>query len=212
MRNKRAAERIRFKTKKEYSKRKRIIIEIILYVFELFLVIGLAYVIINIGVMKTAMVGDSMQKTLENGDDLLINKFIYRLSSPERFDIIAYRQDASEHSYITIKRIIGLPGEKVQIIDGKVFINGTQIDEVINVDKMNTAGLAQDEITLEKNEYFVLGDNRNNSEDSRFSSVDAVVKNEIIGKVWIRLNSFNFVNSLNSVNSSVTQTTPVPDK
>lgn len=202
MRNRRKAGKIKFDTKKEVSKRKKTIIEIVIYVLELLVVVGLAYGVISVGFMKTTMVGDSMQKTLENGDEILVNKLFYKITSPERFDVIAYRQDASEHSSVTIKRIIGLPGEKVQIIDGRVYINGSAIDEKINVDVMNSAGLAQEEITLEENEYFVLGDNRNNSEDSRFSSVDAVVKDDIIGKAWIRLNSLSFVSSLNNVSQN----------
>ena len=95
-----------------------------------------------------------------------------------------------------MKRVIGLPGEKVQIVDGKVTINGKELKEKVKVDKMENGGLALDEITLDEDEYFVLGDNRNDSEDSRFASIGNILGDEIIGEAWIRTNSFAFVKYL----------------
>ena len=138
-----------------------------------------------------------MAGTLVNGDSLLVNKFVYKISEPERFDVVAYRQGSSEHSYMSIKRIIGLPGDRIMIKNGEIYIDGELLTEEINTDKMITGGLAETEIVLDENEYFVLGDNRNNSEDSRFSNVGNIVRNDICGKVWIRLNSFGFVDSFN---------------
>ena len=98
---------------------------------------------------------------------------------------------------MSIKRVVGLPGETLQIVDGAVHINGEEIKEKINCEKMLIPGLAKDAITLEEGEYFVLGDNRNNSEDSRFANVGTVVEGEIIGKAWLRLNEFGFVGTMN---------------
>ena len=135
-------------------------------------------------------------------DEILINKFAYRFTEPKRFDIIVFKQNGKEHSFYNIKRVVGLPGETISIKDGSVYINGEAIDEKIDVPPMTTAGVAEDKLKLDDNEFFVLGDNRNNSEDSRFTSLGNVVKEDIIGKAWIRLNSFNFVNQLTTENRS----------
>lgn len=174
----------------------KIVKEIFIWGLELLLVIGAAYFIIHYAVEKTNMVGESMRPILLNEDEIIINKFAYRFTDPKRFDIIIFKQSGKEHSFYNIKRIIGLPGEKVSIKDGIVIINGTPIEEKITVEAMTTAGVAEEEIKLDENEYFVLGDNRNNSEDSRFASLGNVVKEDIIGKAWIRLDPFNFVNQL----------------
>lgn len=179
------------------SPKKKVLIETVIYIAELVLVVLFAFFIIHAGFAKCQMTGDSMENTLVNGDSLLINKFIYKLSEPRRFDVIAYRQGTSERSYINVKRIIGVPGDSLLIKDGQIYINGNVLEEDIEVEKMITAGLADTEIVLDENEYFVLGDNRNNSEDSRFANVGNIVRNDIIGKVWIRLNSFGFVDSFN---------------
>ena len=90
-----------------------------------------------------------------------------------------------------------MPGEKLLIREGQIYINGEVLEEEINVEPMNTGGLAEEELTLESNEYFVLGDNRNNSQDSRFNTVGTIVSDDIIGKVWFRLKPFNNVKTLN---------------
>lgn len=174
----------------------KIIKKISIWALELLLVIGLAYFITNYAVEKTTMRGDSMEPILQNEDEILINKFAYRFTAPKRFDIIIFKQNGKEHSFYNIKRIIGLPGEKIAIKDGTVYVNGKKLKEKIEVDSMLTAGVAEDEIKLDENEYFVLGDNRNNSEDSRFTSLGNVVRQDIIGKAWVRLDPFNFVNKL----------------
>ncbi len=102
-----------------------------------------------------------------------------------------------EHSYYNIKRIIGLPGETIQITDEGIFIDGKRIEEPIQVEEMDNYGLASEPITLEENEFFVLGDNRNSSEDSRFANVGNVIKDDILGRAWIRTNDFNFISKLN---------------
>ncbi len=173
--------------------------EIIIWIVEIILVILLAHIVTSYGVEKTTVVGTSMENTLFNGDKLIINKMVYRFTSPKRFDIIVFKNSGKEHNYYTIRRVIGLPGETVQIIDGKVYINGSELKEEINVEKMASGGLAKESITLEENEYFVLGDNRNGSEDSRFGNIGNIKKDSIVGKAWLRLNPFNFVHMLNQV-------------
>ncbi len=176
---------------------KKIIINIIIWSAEIAAVIASAYFIVNYALEKTTMLGDSMVITLNDQDKIIINKFSYRFSKPERYDVIVFKQTNKEHSYYNIKRIIGLPGETVQILDGKIYIGGEVLTEPIVADSMNNSGLAAEEIQLDKNEYFVLGDNRNNSEDSRFANIGNILFDDIIGKAWIRSNDFDFVNNLN---------------
>jgi signal peptidase I len=180
-------------------KRIKIVKEIIIWLVEIALVIALAYFVVHYAVEKTTVSGDSMETTLQEGNKIIINKFSYRFQKPKRFDIIVFKQSGKEHSYYNIKRIIGLPGETVQITDGIVYINGDPLKEKFNVEPMTNPGLAMEPITLEDKEYFVLGDNRNHSEDSRFANIGNVVFDDIIGKAWIRLKPFDFVNELNPV-------------
>jgi len=178
---------------------KKIIIEVTVWTVMIAAVIFLAYFIIYYALEKTTMVGISMETTLKDGEPIIINKFSYRFTDPKRFDVIVFKQGGREHSYYNIKRIIGLPGETVQIIDAQIYINGEVVNDIVYTDEMNNYGLAQEPITLEKNEYFVLGDNRNNSEDSRFASIGTIHRDEIIGKAFIRFKPFNFVSKLNLI-------------
>lgn len=178
-------------------KRKKIIKEVIIWVVEIIAVILLAYFLVEYAIEKTTVVGESMETTLQEGDKIVINKLAYRFSKPKRFDVIVFKQSGKEHSYYNIKRIIGLPGETVQIKDGVVYINDEPIKEKSAVDVIKNPGLSVEPILLEDKEYFVLGDNRNLSEDSRFANIGNVVFDDIVGKAWIRLKPFNFVNELN---------------
>lgn len=177
----------------------RILIEIFIWAAQIAAVIFLAYFIIYYALEKTEMVGVSMESTLNDKDQVIINKFSYRFAEPKRFDVIVFKQKGKEHSFYDIKRIIALPGEKLQIKDGQIYINDEVIADIVNVDPMKNYGLADEEIVLEENEYFVLGDNRNSSEDSRFASVGMIRRDEIIGEAFIRLKPFNFVNKLNLI-------------
>lgn len=186
-----------FETDEKEPKAKKIIKECIIWFVEIIFVIVLAYLIIAYGVERTIVLGDSMNLTLKDREKIIINKMVYRYSDPERFDVIVFRQSGKEHSYYNIKRIIGLPGETVQIIDGMVYIDGTILEEKITVEPMVNGGLADEEILLEENEYFVLGDNRNNSEDSRFANIGTILRTDIIGKAWIRIKPFDFISQIN---------------
>lgn len=175
----------------------KIIREILIWGLQIAAVVFLAYFIVYYTVEKTDMVGSSMEETLYDGDSIIINKFSYRFTEPERFDVIVFKQTGKEHGYYNIKRIIGLPGETLQFKDDNIYIDGVIVEEEISVKPMINYGIASEEITLEDNEYFVLGDNRNNSEDSRFASIGYIRREEIIGKATLRLSPFNFINKLN---------------
>lgn len=175
----------------------KVFIEIFIWAAMIAAVVFLAYFIIYYAVEKTDMVGISMEGTLDKDDSIVINKFSYRFKNPERFDVIVFKQSGREHAYYNIKRIIGLPGETVRIDSGNIYIDDEIIEEPINVEPMVNYGLAGEGVTLDENEYFVLGDNRNNSEDSRFASIGNITKDEIIGKAALRLSPFNFISKLN---------------
>lgn len=177
--------------------RKRTIREIIIWVVELAAVILLSYVIVAFGLVRISMIGESMSPTLADGNSIIVNKMVYRFSSPKRFDVVVFKQNGSEHSYYNIKRVIALPGETVQIKDGEIYINGEKLEEEYDFDAISNGGLANEAITLDSKEYFVLGDNRNASEDSRYANIGLIIKDDIVGKAWIRVNPFNFVSKIN---------------
>lgn len=167
---------------KEYSL-KREIISTILY---LLVVVALTFLFVRYVGQRTHVNGSSMNVTLEDGDNLIVDKISYRFKDPERFDIIVFPYQYKEDTYY-IKRIIGLPGETVQVIDGMVYIDGELLDESYGKEVMNSAGVALNPIELGEDEYFVLGDNRNNSSDSRDPSVGNIQKEQIIGKAFLRI-------------------------
>jgi signal peptidase I len=177
----------------------KIFIKTLIWAAQIAAVIFLAYFIVYYALERTNMVGISMETTLTDKDQIVINKFSYRFTDPKRFDVIVFKQSGKEHSYYDIKRIIALPGEKLLIKDGLIYINGEVVRDIVNVEPMGNYGLAAEEILLEENEYFVLGDNRNNSEDSRFASVGMIRREAIIGEAFLRTSPFNFVNKLNLV-------------
>lgn len=128
-----------------------------------------------------------MEVTLNDQDVLLVNKTAYRSHSPKRFDVIVFNQGENEHVFYNIKRVIGIPGDELYISNGAVYINGELLDEPFISDDIKISGLAEESIVLSENEYFVLGDNRNGSEDSRFANIGNIVSDEIVGKVVFRI-------------------------
>ena len=176
---------------------KKIIKEIIVWLLLIVLTITASYFITTNIFVKTAVAGVSMEPTLMEGQVVIVNKIEYYLKAPRRNDVIVYKQSNREHSYYEIKRVIGLPGETVKIKNGIIYINDEALKEKVKTETIENAGLAEEGIKLDDNEYFVLGDNRNDSEDSRFASVGNVLKNEILGKAVATEKPFTLVDSLN---------------
>ncbi len=173
--------------------------EIILkWIVDIIMVVCLSFILATYMLGKTTVVGHSMEPTLENDDSLLVDKVSYCFGQPKRYDVIVFEPTIANVSKYYVKRIVGLPGETVQIVDGVVYINGEPLSDDVTLrlagvdeegnpiepEKIYNAGLASEPITLGYDEYFVLGDNRNNSEDSRFSNVGNVKYSAIIGRIW----------------------------
>lgn len=135
--------------------------------------------------------GSSMENTLSHEDHLILEKVSYRFEEPTRFDIVVFRPYESQEKEDTyyIKRVMGMPGERIQVIDGQIYINGEILQEDYGTEAINDfrAGIAKEEILLEKDEYFLIGDNRNNSTDSRDETIGPVKKDTIIGRAWVRI-------------------------
>lgn len=157
------------------------------WAIAILIVVILAYSIVHFGVQSVTMIGQSMNPTLNNKDVTLINKRAYTFAEPKRYDIIAFKLKEDTDGYFNIKRIIGLPGETIQIKNGKLFINGEILTDLPFDDLIMTEGLALEEMVLGEEEYFLMGDNCNNSEDSRYANIGNISEKEISGKVFFRI-------------------------
>lgn len=168
------------------EKPKGIVKELLGWIVYIVIIIGLTWLIITFVGQRTRVSGHSMEATLHDGDNLIVDKLSYHFREPKRFEIIVFPYRHKENTYY-IKRIIGLPGETVQVKDGYVYINGEKLDENYGLEVMEDAGIAAEPIELGEDEYFVLGDNRNHSSDSRDPSVGILHRDELIGRAWVRI-------------------------
>ena len=158
--------------------------EVMSWVIECAIVIFIAYTLVTFFGCRTTVVGNAMNDTLTNEEQILVNRFVYNVSSPKQGDVIAFLPNGNEKSHYYVRRVVACPGDTVQIKDGKVYVNGEVYQEKIMVASIEDAGVASEEIKLGDDEYFVLGDNRNQSEDSRFADMGNVKLEDIEGKVW----------------------------
>lgn len=163
------------------------ILNVILY---LAIVLVVTVLFVRFVMQRTEVSGNSMLPTLANQDSLLVDKLSYRFKTPERFDIVVFPFEMTDETFF-IKRIIGLPGETVQITeDGRIWIDGTVLEEHYGMEVIKEPGRAIDPVVLGEDEFFVMGDNRNNSMDSRDPLVGNIHKKDLIGKAWIRILPF----------------------
>lgn len=166
---------------------KNVIKEIISTIIYILVVLLGTWVLITFVGQRTSVSGSSMEPTLQHNDQLILDKISYRFSEPQRYDIIVFPFLYEEKTYY-VKRIIGLPGETVQIDgEGNIYIDGEILEEDYGLEPMNYPGIAAEPITLGDDEYFVLGDNRNNSSDSRDPSVGTIRRSNVMGKAWVRI-------------------------
>ena len=178
---------------REETKERSIFRELGGWLLYILIIIGLTYLIITFVGQRTRVSGSSMETTLSNGDNLIVDKLTYHFKEPKRYDIIVFPYKYEENTYY-IKRIIGLPGETVQVIDGYTYINGEQLaGDIYGAEVMESAGIAAEPITLGGDEYFVLGDNRNHSSDSRDPSVGILKRKDLMRRAWIRIYAFDRV-------------------
>lgn len=172
-----------------YRKKKRInsalLREIFNWLFGIFAAVFIAVVVTHFFGMTTNVVGASMEPLLCNGQKIMIDRFRYVLSAPRRGDVIVFLPNGNENAHYYVKRVVAVPGDEVLIEGGILYVNGEKNDWVD--EKILDSGIAENLLTMGKGEYFCIGDNINNSEDSRFANVGPVKDTDIIGKAWFRL-------------------------
>ena len=170
------------------NKKKSAFLEYAIYLFIIIFVLFLAPKYI---VEKVLVDGTSMENSLHDGEHVLIEKVSRYFNGPDRFDIVVFTKNHGTYTKTYIKRVIGLPGETVQIIDSRIYINGEELPESFGKDPMDTAGIASEPVQLGEDEFFVLGDNRRVSVDSRDRAVGAVSMDELDGVVILRVAPFS---------------------
>lgn len=168
-----------------------------LWIMKLTVTCLFAFVFVWYFGQQVSTVGDSMNPVLSNGDVVFVNRFLYNASSPDRGDIIAFKPKGNENSHYYIKRIIGLPGETVEILEGSIYIDGEKLEESYETTSVEDVGIVGEGLKLGGDEYFVLGDDRNKSEDSRMADIGNVARKDIYGKVWFIISPFEHWGFLN---------------
>lgn len=173
-----------------YQKKKKIntilLKEIVSWIFWICVSVFLALVVMYCVGMKTSVIGASMEPSLYNGQNIFLNRLVYKVSSPSAGDVVVFYPNGNDKSHLYVKRVVAVPGDTVYIKNGSLYVNGEVIDAYFN-DKIAEPGLAENELTLKEDEYFVIGDNCNNSEDSRSANVGNIKKAYIIGKAWFKM-------------------------
>ena len=161
------------------------------YILYILVIIGLTWMIVTFVGQRTRVIGQSMETTLQDGDNLIVDKISYRFHDPSRYDIIVFPYKYEENTFY-IKRIIGLPGETVQVKDGYTYINGKKLtSDIYGREVMDEPGIAEEPIKLGSDEYFVLGDNRNHSQDSRDPYVGVLKRSDLMGRAFVRIYPLN---------------------
>ena len=173
-----------------YQKKKKlnivVIKEIFSWFFWIFASMLLAVVTVFCIGMKTSVIGPSMEPSLYNGQSIFLNRLVYKVASPREGDVIVFLPNGNEKSHYYVKRVVGVPGDTLYIKNGLLYVNDEVVEEYFN-DRIAEPGLLESEVTLGEDEYFVIGDNCNNSEDSRSANIGTVKKSFIIGKAWMKL-------------------------
>lgn len=157
------------------------------WMFQITIVCFLAFVFVWYFGGRVSNIGDSMNPLIENGDVVLVNRILYDASIPKRGDIIVFKPNGNENLHSYVKRIIALPGETIQIMEDGIYVDGELLEEEYETSDISDVGLASEEITLAGDEFFVLGDNRESSEDSRKADIGNVKRSEIEGKAWFNI-------------------------
>lgn len=165
--------------------------EIAVWMLEIAITVAVAGVCVYFAGVRTTVVGQSMSDQLQDGDQVLINRFIYKVSKPKIGDVIVFLPNGNKKSHYYIKRVIATGSDTVQIIDGVIYVNGAPLTDVHFSGTISDPGVAAEKLTLAADECFVLGDNPSGSEDSRFANIGNVKMEYIIGKAWFKLWPFS---------------------
>lgn len=165
------------------------------WIVDIIVVLTLAWFCLYAFGTQIRIAGQSMAPGIRPDDVVLMNRLAYDFGKPDRMDVVVFMR---EDDKTNVKRVIGLPGETVQITGGYIYINGERLEAEDDLNKVSLGGLAEYPVELGEDEYFLLGDNRESSEDSRFANIGNVNREQIIGKVWLRifpLIDFSFIRS-----------------
>ena len=168
------------------ERRNRLVRRVVFWIAEILLAVALAYGMITYVFQVITVHGESMEPAYHNQAVVLVNKFIYRIQSPKRLDPVALEISTGSATHYTVKRVSGLPGEKILIEDGKLKVDGKELEGVFS-EEVISPGTAAYTVELGEDEYFVMGDNCNNSEDSRAANIGNIKREQFIGKVGMKL-------------------------
>ena len=172
-------------SRKRRNMSEHVIKEIFSWLLHIILAVFFAFVLVFFVGMRTSVIGVSMENTLYSGQQVLVNRLSYLIFGPDEGDIIVFTPNGNRNTHFYVKRVVAVPGDIVCIKDGKLYVNNTIVD--YGYDKIMDAGIAENEIVLEEDEYFVMGDNCNNSEDSRSGNIGPVSRDMIEGRAWFSM-------------------------
>lgn len=182
------ADGLRRKKGLSFYRRKRIrasaIQELLVWAGECVLAFGIGCILVYYFMTAITCVGQAMEPSIHSGDTVLVNRFGYLLSEPKQGDVVVFKPNGNANSHYYMRRVIGLPGDQVQIKDGFVYVNEELYETGLGSEQMDYAGVAEEPVKVGEGEFFVLGDNRDQSEDSRNADVGNVKAEDIYGKAW----------------------------
>ena len=159
--------------------------EVFSWMAHILIAVFFAFVLVFFVGMRTSVIGVSMENVLHSGQQVLVNRLSYLVLGPKEGDVIVFTPNGSRNTHFYVKRVVAVPGDTVCIKDGKLYVNNSIAE--YGYDKIMDAGIVENELTLEAGEYFVMGDNCNNSEDSRSGNIGPVSRDMIEGKAWFAL-------------------------
>ena len=159
------------------------------YILGIFFAVGIAFFLVYNWGIQTSVIGVSMEDSLYSGQTVLVSRLSYLIFKPKVGDVIVFKPNGNQNTHYYVKRVVAVPGDTVEFRQGRLYVNGKM--EEGDYDKVADPGIAENPLVLGADEYFVLGDNRNNSKDSRFASVGNISDEEIIGRARFRIFPFN---------------------
>ena len=185
--SKHSEERKKGKAEEKKKKKRSPVSYAIEFAIYIILILGCVFWVPEHVIRRTVGNGESMENTLHTGESLLVEKVSYRFNDPQRYDIIVFYPEGRDVDEYYVKRIFGLPGETIQITGNDIYINGEKIEDGFAKNGMDDPGIAAEPLTLADDEYFVLGDNRMVSLDSRDPDLGPIKAEDIAGHVILRI-------------------------